>query len=123
MQYLPRLAMVATIILFFVATANAQDAVDTTTRWKAPTVRENGDAITPEEIASYKLYMIKDGELSLGATIASGTSHSFKVLAGKCYDLYVTAVDTNNLESKPSNTITVCAMAPGAPTDFKVTMP
>jgi len=123
MKLLPGLAMVAAVTLFSVAIANAQDAVDTTARWKAPTVRENGDALSPDEIASYKLYMIKDSELSLDATIASGTSHSFRVLAGKCYDIYVTAVDTNNLESKPGNTITVCAMAPGAPTDFKVTMP
>lgn len=103
--------------------AQAQDSIDLNTRWKAPIVRENGDALTPEEIAAYKLYRVQGTNLTVLATITSGLSHQLIVPVGECFTLYVTAVDTQNLESKPSSSVTRCASNPDAPTMFEIFVP
>lgn len=127
MNKLPKFTISGAIPLFLslvlASNANCQESIDSTARWKAPITRENGDPITLDEIAAYKLYRKNGEQLSVLATVPGGTSHTFTIPAGECFQLYVTAVDTSNLESKPSNEVEVCAMAPNAPTDFKVTVP
>lgn len=103
--------------------ARAQDSIDLTTRWKPPIIRENGDTLTPEEIAGYKVYRVQGTELTVVATVTSGVTHQLVVPAGECFTLYVTAVDTDNLESKPSTSITRCASLPDAPTMFEIVVP
>ena len=122
-----RLAIVASIILLLAAitisAAHAQSTVSSTASWTPPATRENGDPLGVDDIAAYKIYTVLNEQAESVATVSGGTTYAFTVPAGECITLYVTAVDTRDLESKPSNDVTVCAMAPGAPTEFKVTMP
>lgn len=115
--------LIVVLLYAMAGTARAQDSIDLTTRWKPPVTRENGDTLTPEEIAGYKLYRVQGAELTVLATITSGVSHQLLVPAGECFTLYVTAVDTDNLESKPSTSITRCASNPDAPTMFEIVVP
>ena len=122
-----RLAIITAIMLLIAAitisTGHAQVTVNSTASWTPPTVRENGDPLGADDIAAYKIYQVVDEQAALMATVSGGTTYAFAVPAGECVMLYVTAVDTRDLESKPSNDVTVCAVAPGSPTEFKVTMP
>lgn len=114
------LAVFVAIVL--VATpAHAQDSVDHGVNWQPPTQRENGDALAPEELAAFKLYRVGQ-QLTLLATVTDSNDYVVTVPAGECFEMYVTAVDTGNLESKPSLHVNACAILPNAPTEFKVTV-
>jgi hypothetical protein len=107
------------VAAFFAGSVSAQPIADV--EWSQPTARENGEALTPEDIGGYRLYKSSpDGPVMLAEV--TGTQHELTIDAGECYTLTVTAFDTLGLESQPSNGVDVCASLPVAPTNLIIKM-
>lgn len=78
--------------------------------WQAPATREDGSSLAPNEIRGYRLYYKLVTESTYKAITLSDPSTTSLTLSGFSpgrYDFYVTAVDTNGLESPPSKIMAV----------------
>jgi hypothetical protein len=70
--------------------------------WQAPEMREDGSLLLGYEISHYTLFI--DGE-----AIDSMSGNGVEVTPAKgCQRYTVSATDTNNLESLPSNELKLC---------------
>lgn len=105
------------ILLAFLASSVAADRLS----WEPPTERVNGDPLAPEEISHYNLYCGDQVTQIPGLTNTGDYPLSLdKMLPGYgSYDCTLTAVDTDGLESDPSNVVVLAMTAPpGSPTRF-----
>ena len=90
-------------------------AADLAVTWEAPTMREDGTPLDASEIANYTLNCGGDP-----ITIPAGVSE-YRVPGSDIFprygphDCYMTTVDINGLESKPSEPFTVDWVAPPNP--------
>lgn len=78
--------------------------------WQAPYTREDGTSLAPNEIGEYRVYYKPIGAKTYQEIDLTDTSITDLPLSGFAsggYDFYVTAVDTNGLESPPSSTVEV----------------
>lgn len=76
--------------------------------WQVPTTRENGEPLSPSELAGYEIYVTREetgaGEIfSIGDPLAS--SFSMQGLAAGTYDFAISAVDVSGLKSRLSNVV------------------
>jgi len=119
----PRLIVLIALLLIVTA-ASAQSSnsnLTATITWTAPTERENGEPLAPGDLASFKLYRVVDGKPIASATYAgTATSAQLSLAPASCYELQMTAVDTQGLESLPSDSVTACTYGPKAPVNFKL---
>ena len=99
-------------------------ALAETLTWTPPTERVDGTPLDPEtEIAEYRL-ICGIVTTSIDATVTEGNQHEVakhEILPGYgSYDCALVAVDTDGLESEPSNAVVVewQKTAPVAPTDL-----
>lgn len=97
--------------------------------WDAPATRENGEPITADEIAGYRIYQAIDGPVSDNPegdyiAVTDGTSRDITMDLEPRSEPYVVrfaarAVDTNGLRSDLSNVVevrlSVPVADPGAP--------
>ena len=94
--------------------------------WTPPTERVDGSPLPQSEIASYNIYC--NGGL-LGNVVNTTSTDTWQSPQGSTppgdYLCYATTLDTDGLESAPSNTkaFIVEPSAPGAPGGFTVTLP
>lgn len=72
--------------------------------------REDGSSLAPNEISQYHIYYRRAGDTQykmIRLTDPSTTQLSLSGFASGIYDFEITAVDTNGLESPPSQTVRV----------------
>ncbi len=78
--------------------------------WQEPMTREDGSSLAPNEISQYHIYYRRAGDTQykmIRLTDPSTTQLSLSGFASGIYDFEITAVDTNGLESPPSQTVRV----------------
>ena len=84
-----------------------------TVSWTIPSTRENGASLAISEIGGYKVYYgVSSTNLdsSIDVPDAYQTSKTISnLISGTVYYFRVTAYDTNNTESQPSNLVTKTA--------------
>jgi len=107
--------LIAVVIALFATSALAE-----TLTWTAPDTREDGKPLAPEEIESY-LLNCGGPEITIPALTADGSYEIIRsdVLPGYGeHECTLSAVDTDGLTSKPSNTAAINwpAAPPSAPT-------
>lgn len=95
------LALIALMVLTVVSNVHAQ----------AASVGLTWDPSPDPRVVGYKLY--QDG-VAVQTNIVSTTTTASNLVAGVQYAWYVTAFDTNNIQSDPSNTL-LFTPAPGVP--------
>ena len=89
---------IVAILLLSCGSANSQP-VNKTFRWKAPTVNADGTFLT--DLKGYRFY--EDGIM-----IADIKTTSYKhIVPAGLHTYHVTAYDTSNNESKPSDTLSI----------------
>jgi len=105
--------------------------------WEAPTERENGDELLPENIVGYIVQRM-DGDIMRESLTVPGTDNevAFTPVQGECskYHVIATALtvvysdedggsdegEILPVHSKPSNTVEVCMIPPERPTNIRV---
>jgi len=93
--------------------------------WEPPTARVDGTALDPAtELSEYRLYCA-EVTTSIPATSTNGEYEIDKAQSLPGYgtfDCYLTAVDTEDRESQPSNTVALIwePTAPNAPTTLLI---
>lgn len=99
--------LLVTLGLVTMAVAQAK-----TMSWTHPTERVDGSPLAVTEIAETRIYC--DGE---AAIVVAAPASSYQYLTPGTHTCHATTVDTQGLESDPSNTITfeVLKAAPAAP--------
>lgn len=78
--------------------------------WQAPTTREDGTGLSPNEISQYRIYYKRTSASQyqvIKLTNPGMTELSLSGFASGIYDFEITAVDTNGLESPPSQKVEV----------------
>lgn len=78
--------------------------------WQAPTTREDGTGLSPNEISQYRIYYKRASDYQyqvIKLTNPAMTELSLSGFASGIYDFQITAVDTQGLESPPSQTVEV----------------
>ena len=111
------------IPLLLILSACSNPALAITLEWVEPKYRADGTPLyAPEEISGYRLYC---GDLPYHLVPAGNayTAHLSDILPsfGE-YSCHLTAVDTEGLESQPSNTVTLVynRTAPDAPATLTI---
>ena len=79
----------------------ASAALTRSAAWTPPTTRENGEPLAASELAEYRLYRVVDGAPVLAASYPGDSASATLPLDPRsCYDLYLTAVDTQALVNR-----------------------
>jgi hypothetical protein len=101
--------------------AQQKDTYAVTTEWEEVTTRESGEELPADQISIYTLYRIDEvgQEYVIGNTYPPERRYVIYLATEECATLYVTATDIGQLESQPSNEITVCPGKPSSPGGFK----
>lgn len=111
--------MIAAIALFF-ALLQPVHAGDATISWEAPTSRENGEALTLDELGVYRLRMYVQGTLVHTVEIEPDANQvivrELENFSDGALDMDMTASDLSGQESQPSNRITINTSSVSAPT-------
>ncbi|MGE0080101.1 MAG: hypothetical protein AB7U81_02255 [Thiohalomonadaceae bacterium] len=82
---------------------------DVSLSWRAPTERENGEALPLAQLYGYRIYygpLNNPTAFRVDVNDASLTSYTLEDLDAGTYRFAVSAIDTNGLESALSNTMT-----------------
>lgn len=101
-------------------------AFATTLSWEAPTTRVDGVALDISELSHYNLYCGDLGVVTkIPATTPTGEYEVPKMELFPDYGMYtcnMTAVDTEGLESMPSNSVDIFwdAVNPSSPTNLLI---
>lgn len=106
------------LLIFIVLFASVSHAGDKTFNWTMPTEREDGTALSPDELAATNIYCNE----ALTAAVTPGATSYIHTFPPGIYECYATVVDMGGLESKPSNVtlFTIPKSLPKSPADFSV---
>lgn len=75
--------------------------------WSAPTAREDGSALMPEEIAGYEVYHLDaSGEMDIIEVDSGATEYELPLVAGT-HELSIAAVDVYGVKSRLSDLQTI----------------
>lgn len=76
--------------------------------WSAPTLREDGSALAPEEIAGYEVYHLDgdSGEMDIVEVDSEDTEHRLPLTAGT-HEVGIAAVDVYGVKSHLSDLQTI----------------
>lgn len=117
--------------------AQAQEYETASVAWEAPTERENGDPLPPEELLFYELHVNQlpayEGENDVYNVSSDRTQHDIQLVADQCFTITMYAAATGSpacrpeqqyLLSQPSNAVEHCTGSasntspPKPPTEF-----
>ena len=83
-------------------TAKGNKGRDVLISWEPPTAREDGKALTSDEIKGYWLVLRKDGEALVDQFIGSVLTYTFTAEKGSTYLVRVATVDSKDKKSELS---------------------
>jgi len=90
------------------ATRLIVNSTSATFLWEPPTTRSNGEVLSPDEIAGYKVYCSNQAGTDFYVVdVGFVTSYTVTALTHGIYYFNVTAYDRFDQESNPSNMMTV----------------
>lgn len=100
-------SLLLTVILFCVPIGSTIRFI-----WNAPTTNEDGTPLN--NLRQYRMYeKLNDGPWKVRIGISNKvTSVQYRLLEEGTYRFYLTAINTERLESKPSNEVTIVSERP-----------
>lgn len=85
------------------AAPNPEDLPRVLFSWDLPTEREDGSALTPQEIQGFKLYLSLAGDLVETANIEGpATSYEREIVSPGAYTAQISTVDSDGVEGNKS---------------------
>ena len=109
--------MIRVLFALLLMVSFSVQAADINLSWEAPTTRENGDSLPLSDIESYKLTVTyPDGSIGDINVEPTETSYTIPIINGPGdYTFTILAVDTDGMESKPSESISTSILERHAP--------
>lgn len=102
-----KILLIMIILMTFWAFVNQDaNAGNVSITWEKPTQREDGSALNPEEIGGYRVYYSSVGLERVHEVEGDLTETVINELFG-LYDFQITTVDSNGLESKRSDKVSL----------------